>query len=315
MASPSVALKSASLPNTCQLQVRVFDGTRNLLPSATDILYRIIDANQKQVFVGEKNTPLVSFDLPPHDNFLDTYTVIVFADGYKQAGFTPVKLSRSTPTTLDLMLLPKDASYNFADASWDAMKSKLPFLAKGADDATGKQRYEDLMEQKPNSLASLLNLTTAMAQIQLPQGTPLQYLKQIKWDASLAQDRFFAYCDPELLNQVRTAAAQGEFAPEINPGFFHPDATASWKQIQFGEANVQLTFHEGDTLVIDGQTCIVVEPNIDYYRDLAAHALLEVIPNAITRTLTNPHEVYVLRWIAGRHAGVAEFNPPYTIVG
>ncbi len=193
MASPAVALKSAPTPSTCQLQVRVFDGTRNLLPSATDILYRIIDANQKQLFVGEKNTPAVSFTLPFNDNFLDTYTVIVFADGFKQAGFTPVNLSRSTPTTLDLMLIPKDASYNFADAAWDTMKSKLPFLAKGADDATGKQRYENLMEQKPNSLASLLNLTTAMAQIQLPQGTPLDYLKQLKWDASLAQDRFFAY--------------------------------------------------------------------------------------------------------------------------
>jgi hypothetical protein len=154
-----------------------------------------------------------------------------------------------------------------------------------------------------------------MEQIQLPQGTPLDYLKQLKWDDSLAQDRFFAYCDPELLNQVRTAAAQGEFAPEINPSFFHPGATASWKQVQFGEANVQLTFHEGDTQVIDGQTCITVEPDIDYYKDLGAHALLEAIPNAITHTLTNPQEVYVLRWIAGRHAGVAEFNPPYTIVG
>lgn len=315
MASPKITLKSAPLPDTCQLQVRVFDGTRNLFPSATDILYRIIDANQKQLFVGEKNTPSLSFDLPPHDNFLDTYTVIVFADGYKQAGFMPVKLSRFTPTTLDLMLIPKNAGYNFADASWDAIKTELPFLAKGADDAGGKQRYGNLMEQKPNSLASLLNLTTAMAEIQLPQRTPLNYLKQIKWDDSLAPDRFFAYCDPELLNQVRTAAAQGEFAPEINPSFFHPGATASWKQVQFGEANVQLTFHEGDTQVIDGQTCITVEPDIDYYKDLAAHTLLEALPNAITHTLTNPQQVYVLRWIAGRHAGVAEFDPPYTIVG
>jgi hypothetical protein len=43
------------------------------------------------------------------------------------------------------------------------------------------------------------------------------------------------------------------------------------------------------------------------------HTLLEVIPNAITHGLTDPKEVYVLRWIAGRHAGVPEFTPPYTI--
>lgn len=60
---------------------------------------------------------------------------------------------------------------------------------------------------------------------------------------------------------------------------------------------------------------ICVEPDIDYYKDIGAHALLEVIPNALTGGLTNPEMVYVLRWIAGRHVGVAEFDPPYTIVG
>jgi hypothetical protein len=42
--------------------------------------------------------------------------------------------------------------------------------------------------------------------------------------------------------------------------------------------------------------------------------VLEVIPNALSGGLTSPQEVYVLRWSAGRHAGVPEFNPPYTIV-
>ena len=129
----------------------------------------------------------------------------------------------------------------------------------------------------------------------------------------MAQDRFFGYADKSLVDQVRRAAIDGEFAPEPNPGLFHPDATSSFKQIQFGEANVQLTFHEKDTQTIDGVECIKVEPDIDYYQDPAAHALLEVIPNAITHGLTDPKKVYVLRWIAGKHAGVPEFAPPYTI--
>jgi hypothetical protein len=57
----------------------------------------------------------------------------------------------------------------------------------------------------------------------------------------------------------------------------------------------------------------VVEPDIDYYKDLGAHALLEVIANTLTGSLTDPKNVYVLRWIAGRRAGVPEFDPPYTI--
>ena len=65
---------------------------------------------------------------------------------------------------------------------------------------------------------------------------------------------------------------------------------------------------------INGLDCIKLEPDIDYYKDPGAHVLLEVLPNAITGGLTNPAAVYVLRWIAGRHAGVPEFAPPYTIV-
>jgi len=245
---------------------------------------------------------------------MDNYTVVVFSDEYKQAGFTPVKLSPTAPTVLDLMLVPKDGHPNCARATWNWANANLPFLAQDVDDAAGKARYEDLLENKPLSLAALLNITTAMKEIHLPEGSPLDYLRQLKWNDSLAQDPFFAYCDPKLLDQVKIAAAQGEFAPETDSAFFHPGATASWKQIQFGEANVQLTFHENDTKLINGLSCIVVEPDIDYFKDLGAHALLEVSPNALTHGLTNPEEVYVLRWIAGRRAGVAEFNPPYTIV-
>jgi hypothetical protein len=299
---------------TSTLEINVFDGTRQLLAPGTSVLCRVIDGNQKQVLVQQKKaSSLILTGLHFFDNFGDNYTAIVFADGYHQAGFTPLKLSPALATTADLMLIPKKSRFDFAAAGWEVIKTTLPFLSSGIDETGGKTRYEDLMEHNPKSLAALLNITTAMRQINLPHGTPLDYLRQIKWDDGLAQDRFFAYCDPKLIDEVKAAAAQGFFAPEIGPGFFHPGATASWKQVQFGEANVQLTFHEDDKKTIDGTLCICVEPDIDYYKELGAHALLEVIPNALTRGLTNPEMVYVLRWIAGRHAGVPEFDPPYTI--
>lgn len=65
--------------------------------------------------------------------------------------------------------------------------------------------------------------------------------------------------------------------------------------VQFGEANVQLTFHENEKKVIGGVNCVMLEPDMDYYRDLAAHVILEVIPNGLTHSLTDPAEVYVLR--------------------
>ena len=101
------------------------------------------------------------------------------------------------------------------------------------------------------------------------------------------------------------------FAPEPGTSLFHPGATRSYKQIEFGEANVQLTFHENDTNTIDGVDCVMVEPDIDYYRDPLSHTLLEVAVNKLTHGLTDPRQVYVLRWMAGRHGGVPNFEPPY----
>ena len=77
---------------------------------------------------------------------------------------------------------------------------------------------------------------------------------------------------------------------------------------------MQLTFHENDKKSIGGVACVIVEPDIDYFKDPLAHALLEVIPNTFSGGVSDPEAVYVLRWIAGRHAGVPEFNPPYVIV-
>ena len=294
--------------------VTAYDGTRQPI-QAGDFLIRIFDGFQNQLFDDDRPAPTTVFKLPFHDNLQDNCRVLASGDGFVGAGFSPVKLSLKAVAMVDLMLLPHGADFKFE--TWADVKTTDPviaaFVSVGSSDSETQAHYDDLRQNKPPALASLLNLATAMKGIQLPSKTPLDYFKEIVWDESLAQDRFFGYADPSLVDQVRRAAMEGEFAPEPNPGLFHPDATSSFKQIQFGEANVQLTFHEKDIKTIGRVECIKVEPDIDYFQDLGAHTLLEVIPNAVTHGLTDPKEVYVLRWIAGRHAGVPEFTPPYTI--
>ncbi len=313
------------MPNTAtstgSLMVNVFDGTRKPFSASAQILLRVIDGNQKQILDQFYSAPnILVEELPIYNNLGDNYTVLVSADGYKDAGFTPVKMLAGTVLSMDLMLLPSNGSFNFRDALWPTLKQTHPnfaaLLAHGAaDDNAAQDRYSQLMENQPGSLASFFNLVTAMSAINLPAGTPLDYIKEVIWDNTFAQDRFFGYADPQIIPQIITATLQGEFAPELDPSIFHGTATRSWKQIQFGEANVQLTFHENDpTKQIDGINCVKIEPDIDYYKDLGAHFLLEVVVNAVTHTLTDPQQVCVLRWIAGRHAGVADFNPPYVIL-
>jgi hypothetical protein len=307
---------SAAMSQNSRLTVNIFDGTRQPFSQNKSILYTIFNGDQKQLFRDERNSAVVPFDLPFYNNFGDNYRVIAYSDDYYQAGYTPLPLTPAHPTNLDLMLLPKTNSFNFANARWDTVKSALPFLANGVSEDEGANRYTDLMENKPKSLAALLNITTAMGQIFLSgSDTPLSHIKQVVWDKTLAQDRFFAYADKRLIDEVRAAAHRGVFAPEPGAAIFHPGATASWKQVLFGQGDVQLTFHENDPQKnIDGIDCVLLEPDIDLYKDLGAHFLLEVLPNKITGGLTNPEAVYVLRWIAGQQHGVPEFAPPFTIV-
>lgn len=303
---------------TAALTVSVFDGTRNPLAGGRNVLFTIFDGFRNQVYRNYKQASSVPFRVPFYDNLGDDYTVIAYADGYTQAGFSPVKVSAAVPEVVDLMLLPKSAGFDFRAALWDTLKTTrpdwMPLLGHGAaDEGSAKDRYTQVMEQRPESMAALLNIMTALSEINLPSSAPLDHFKELVWDDSMQRDRFFGYADRALLDQVKRAAKQGEFQQELGAAIFHPGATDSYKQIQFGEANVQLSFHEGDARQIDGVDCVRVEPDIDYYKDLGAHALLEVVANGITGGLTDPKQVYVLRWMAGRHAGVPDFDPPYAI--
>ena len=315
-ATEPIAVKPAVNPNTGFVAVNVFDGKRQAIPQGTQILLTVRDGAQNQLFRDFVGGPRVKLELPFHNNFADSYSIVAFVDGHEQAGFQPVAISPNAPGQLDLMLLPKNGTFHFAGAQWADVVAKRPVLARvfaaSVTSAAG-DAYSEILEMHPDRLACLLNITTAMQQISLPQNSPLDYFKTFDL-AALAPDRIFGYADAALVEQVRLAAQHGDFdtQPAIDLSL-HGDATSSFKQNQFGEANVQLTFHENNRKTIDGVDCVYVEPDIDYFKDPAAHFLLEVIPNGLTGNVSNPRVVYVLRWIAGRHAGIPNFDPLYTI--
>ena len=314
-------MSAAAIVPGGRAMVNVFDGTRSPYSDSNQLLITAMDGNHNLVSRDFHDKASIFFqDLPFFDNLGDNYTFLASADGYKDAGFAPVSINPKIVQTVNLMLLPESNSFNFFNATWDKLgvakpKAKALFANGAADDAAAATRYSNLEDTNGGEiLACLLNITTAMDQIQLPQGTVLDYCKAVIWDlkgdSAMARDRFYAWADPALISQLDQAKVQGEFADA--PFGLHAGATRSYKQIEFGEANVQLTFHEKDTLVIDGVNCVKIEPDIDYYRDTGAHLLLEVAVNAFG-SLTDPRMVYVLRWIAGQRAGIAEFNPLYTI--
>jgi hypothetical protein len=313
--------------DTASILINIVDGTRQPLTGTVKWSATIHDGRSPSEWRlirldGTGSTELIK-GLSYFDNFGDNYTVVVNSSAYEDAGWMPVHVSAAMPVTVALMLIPKGGHINFADADWNALTSFRPrfaqILSTGINDAP--DRYISLMEQQEGLvLGCVLNLLTAMSQITLPSGkSPLDYYWQPIWDDSqfpMAQDRFFAYVDKALVEDVVQAGRMGSFAEEKNPGAWHPGATLSYKQTQFDVTNVQLTFHQGNAQTIQGPDgpvdCVVIEPDIDYYKDLVSHFFIEVLPNKFTGGLTDPRAVYVLRWMAGRQAG-SDFNPLYTM--
>src|SRR5260370_29397436 len=127
--------------------VNVLDGTRTLYSDDALILVTARDGNQKVQSRDFHDDPSVFFTgLPLFNNFGDDYTFLAAADGYKDAGFFPVKLAANVDLTVDLMLIPKSNSFNFAQATWGALGSARPafktlFANGAADDTAAAARY------------------------------------------------------------------------------------------------------------------------------------------------------------------------------
>jgi hypothetical protein len=286
--------------NTGKLVVSLFDGEAKPL-AAAEPLITLRDGFGRQVHRDFHKRPNVEFTIPIAENAADRYSVVAWVPNCRQAGFTPLQVRAGVDDSLDLMLVPNRCHFNFANANWDTLLAKRPALTgflQRTDNASINPRdfLENLIEQRPATAASVLNICATLLSVPLPNGTALDYLRDLDW-SDIRNDRFFAYADEALLQLLQR---NNTFKEEQLPGVFHPDATHSYKQTIYGEANVQVTFMTKINKNISGKVFFKVDVDIDYFADAGAHALLEIIPNTFFGTMTDPLQVYILRWIAAK---------------
>ncbi len=314
--------------DTGNIVIRVANGRRQPIDAGTRLLVTAMDGHQKvatRTFVERSEITLSGLNV--QDGPADDYTVLVSAKAHTDAGFMPVRVKPNGSEVIHLMMIRRDASYAFAPFSAITERPALhDFLGGDAPDRA-EAVYESLKTDNPPALACLLNITTALEQMTLVRADgvtekPLPSFKALQ--SAPEQDRVFAWVDARLMQQIRdTAAAASQGLTKLAPApkGLHPGATDSYKQTDFGEGNVQLTFHEKEQATVRGVACQLMEADIDYFKDTASHILLEVFPNKLkaripgvdrSASLTDPRTVYGLRWIAGRRRGL-DFAPPYVL--
>ncbi len=307
---------------TGDIKVNIIDGQRNWLPSPNKVLLQLWRNGSELAHEGFHNANAIKLTFEVHDNLSDQFRVVAYADKYGQSGFYPVNLAAQKTTQVYLMLIPKSGTAVFDDAGPGVLETNGPQLADLLQRSGERSQFETLRTNPvtANECAALLNISAAMDDILLPKHV-LKYYSRILWadlpGSTLMRehpqpDRFFGFADRQLVAEIRKLNSIGKFPEEKDPGKKgHPGATCSFKQNLFGEANVQLTFHENTVDPTDPGK-IMVEADMDFFADQLSHFFLEVIPNKFSGGKTNPLAVYVLRWMAARQNSLS-FNPPYRI--
>ncbi|MCS7315770.1 MAG: hypothetical protein RMI94_05420 [Bryobacterales bacterium] len=297
--------------SSTSLMVNLFDGARQPLSGPQRVLVRVINGAGRILSARYHRGPSVFFaDVPCHGDFRDNYRVVVSAPRSLTSGITGLALSPGRLATVDFMVLPREGSFHFREATWDRLVRSRPHWARLLE----REPYQELLEGQPAALAGMLNLLAALEQTPLNGGAAIHYLEEVAWRPAPEPDRIFAWARRDLLTEVARGVQTGLFHPELLPGAFHPGATASFKETRLPAANLQITFHETRREARRGEECVLIELDMDYYPEPCAHALLEVVPNMLFGHKTDPRAVYMMRWMAARRLGLPEFDPLYTVI-
>ncbi|MCW5965894.1 MAG: hypothetical protein KIT83_17785 [Bryobacterales bacterium] len=317
MASP------ASSPRQGDVLVHVFDGARSPFPAAQrSVLYHLRDpfgTFAHRTF--SKESSLRFAGVAARSGARSTYSVIVSARGYRQAGWFPIHVKRDATEEFHLMLLPTRGQLNFNRSTWSALGSSDPalrdLLTRTASRASAARNlYGELLESRPTALGCFLNVWEILRGLPFSSGNPGTYMHAaLSFEKSdLQPDRCFLWCRKDFIDEVKQAAVQGIFMEVGAAGLFHPGASLGFKEKRFGQANLQICFHERDTRSEGGVVYVKTEFDVDYFRDPLSHFLLEVAVNSITGSVTDPRQVYCLRWMTSKRTAGEVFDPLFTVV-
>jgi hypothetical protein len=307
-----------------QIDVTFFDGSgKRLARVKDDILISVRDGRQTTFHRRFVKGPTVAIKTTFKDGLEDAHVVLASMKHHRDAGFMPVTVTETGATPVNVMLLPRQPQFAFA--SFAAIQADHPALGRLLTRSFGNSapaQFETLQTGPTRApLACLLNIVEALDILPLRGQTPatlVDYIDRVDVAPRLdwfRQDRFFAWVD-ERIEAAITSSGLFTQAPDA----LHEGARISYKQFGFGEANVQITLHPESLGQTGGVRLIKAEFDIDYFRDQAAHLLLEVFPNHLKRfafgrgsseSLTDPAVVYGLRWMAARQPKAAEQTRPF----
>jgi hypothetical protein len=311
---------------TGSIRIQLVDGCRLPLADDFETFLRLFGSQKRQVAAGFVTGPSAIFpNLPVTESCAERYAVLACARRHRDGTLFPVHPQPNTLMEGNVMLVPENGHPRFDPL--DVIDAEHPLIRR----ALCQERFDALRSSDPRSLATLLNICTAMETMPLPDPcfpSPLHFDWQPVWDL-LSPDRVWAWVDVGLVEAIRRASCLRAFANDPRPQARHRGipgrvgpATSSWQEVRFDLANVNFTFHEYDRRTLDltdptgdmrSVDCVMVEAGIAYWGEMLSLGLCDAIPPAEARDKCAVEMAYQLRWMVSRQEGLSEFNPPYSI--
>jgi hypothetical protein len=311
---------------TGSVRIHVVDGSRQPVPDDFTAFIRVVDIQKRQLTSGFVTGAHAIFpNLPITEGCVERYAVFASAPRHRDGILFPIRPLPNSLVEGHVMLVPENGQFHFDPL--DSIDTAHPLIRR----LLCPERYGAIRESDPRSLATLLNICTALETMPLPDPCfpgPLHYDWQPVWDL-LSEDRVWAWVDIRLVEAIRGASCLRAFAHDARPGERHSGisgrvgpATTGWQEVRFDLANINLTFHEYDRRTLDltdplgdmrSVDCVMVEAGINYWGDLLSLGLCGAIPPADARTKCAAEMAYQLRWMVTRQEGLPEFKPPYSI--
>lgn len=312
---PVESPKTRGSANFKYVWLEFYDGSRAPFEATIERRVAFIESQRLVKSVSTGKTRLVVRDLPVSET-PTRYTVQVEAEGYRVVNFTPLEVSAGQTSNLGLMLLPKEALFQFESAH--RLPEAYPELCRLLCLGEAGMRYQNLWGERAAELANLLNSVTVVGDLERV-GNLTKYIVEIEWEL-LGRDRSFFWADSSLERYIENAARAGVFEPLPQAAVFHPgipgrlsQATSHFREVQRGEACIVLTFHRDARRMLEGIECCMLEIWMDYSHDPKTHLMLYGLPSD-RGGIGDPATFYGLRWMAARNLGAPRFEPPYFVV-
>jgi hypothetical protein len=224
------------------------------------------------------------------------YVLSVDASGHRSHSFFPVKPRPNTVVIKRMMLVRNDPQPDFSGFNFARLAAESPEFHRAFSKTIKEEGFLGLATSDEEfgsvRMAALLNFEAKLRALTLRQGNGASYVLGVENIDCCERDRLKAFVKPEMPEHVKELDNFGQLSTALNKKN-HPDHPVGFKE-QVDFASLQLSFAELPVRPFPeepGVSALSSDIDIDFFTDLGHVG--EVIKNKITKSKTDPYDVYV----------------------